>query len=68
MEKLRKFCGISLGIPTPKFLLKMGASMINTDAELVLKSRWVVPEILLKKGFHFNYPTVDKALEDVVKD
>ena len=66
MEKLRKKCHVNIGIPTPKWVLKMGAFIINTDAELVLKSRWVIPDYLQNNGFVFQYPTIDLALENVL--
>ncbi|WP_235869155.1 TIGR01777 family oxidoreductase [Polaribacter aquimarinus] len=49
-EKLRCF----LGIPTPKFVLNLGAIFIGTESELILKSRKVYPEKLLEKGFNFT--------------
>jgi NAD dependent epimerase/dehydratase family enzyme len=51
----------------PRWLLKMGAKMIGTETELVLKSRWVLPERLLKQGFEFKYPTLEEALKDILE-
>ncbi|MCY7290768.1 MAG: DUF1731 domain-containing protein [Ferruginibacter sp.] len=32
----------------------------------MLKSRWVIPETLLKAGYIFKYPTLDEALKDIL--
>ena len=66
MHLLRKKMGIHIGLPTPVWLLKMGAVFIKTETELVLKSRWVVPERLLQSGFTFSYPTLNDALNNIL--
>lgn len=66
MHSLRKKMGIRIGLPTPVWLLKMGALFIKTETELVLKSRWVVPERLLQSGFTFSYPTLNDALNNIL--
>lgn len=62
MQLLRKQIKPIIALPTPKWLLKMGAVLIKTETELVLKSRWVIPERLIKSGFIFKYKTIDKAI------
>lgn len=66
MEQLRKAVGIPFGIPTPKPLLELGAILLRTETELPLKSRWVVPEKLMRSRFLWTYPFVDEALEHLV--
>jgi len=66
MRGFRKVTQRKFGLPMPKWLLKLGAFMIGTETELVLKSRWVLPERLLNSGFEYKYPLLQKALEDVV--
>jgi NAD dependent epimerase/dehydratase family enzyme len=58
---------IKIGLPSPKWLLEFGAIFIGTETELVLKSRWVLPERLLNDGYDFLFPSVDKAFEDLIK-
>ena len=65
MECLRKVLGVPYGLPSPKWLLEIGAVFIKTETELVLKSRWVVPERLLKNGFTFSYPKIEDALTEI---
>jgi len=55
-----------IGLPSPAWFLKIGAVLIGTETELILKSRWVIPEKLMQAGFHFTYPTVDGALENIL--
>ena len=67
MANLRKTLGIPFGISHPTWLIKLGAWLIGTEAELVLKSRNVIPERLLKEGFQFLYEDIDLALYDLLK-
>ncbi|MFP9099683.1 TIGR01777 family oxidoreductase [Flavobacterium sp. RHBU_24] len=66
MTTLRKAAGIPFGIPQPKWLLQLGAAVIGTETELVLKSRNVVPSRLLEAGFKFEYAEVERTLADLV--
>lgn len=66
MQKLRKAYGMGFGLPCPTWMLTLGAWLIGTETELILKSRWVVPAILEKSGFKFQYPTIDTATRDLV--
>jgi NAD dependent epimerase/dehydratase family enzyme len=40
---------------------------MQTETELILKSRRVVPGILLKHGFEFKFPTWPEAARDLVR-
>ncbi|MDP4132140.1 MAG: TIGR01777 family oxidoreductase [Bacteroidota bacterium] len=66
MKTVREKTNTKFGLPSPAWLLKIGAVMIKTETELILKSRWVVPEKLLKAGYIFRYPFLDGALEDIL--
>lgn len=66
MKQLRSTLKMPIGLPTPKFLLEIGAKIIKTEPELVLKSRNVIPERLLEKGFRFEFDTLEKTFEDLV--
>jgi len=54
MRALRKKYGIPFGIPLPRWVLEIGARVIQTETELILKSRFVIPERLMKSGFQFE--------------
>ncbi len=68
MDTLRKSMGAPIGIASPEWLLKIGAVLINTETELVLKSRWVLPERLIESGFQFKHHDIDKAIDMIVRD
>ncbi|MFT6638921.1 MAG: hypothetical protein ACJAYP_001509 [Flavobacterium sp.] len=67
MKQLRKTIGIPIGLPTPLLLLKLGARIIGTEPELVMKSRNVIPERLLQKDFKFEFDTLDKTLQNLTR-
>ncbi|KQM79105.1 NAD-dependent epimerase [Pedobacter sp. Leaf216] len=62
MRSIRKAYGIGFGLPAPAWLLGIGAKIIGTETELILKSRWVKPGILLANGFGFKYANIDEAV------
>jgi uncharacterized protein len=66
MKALRDKLGVKVALPSPKWLLGMGAVLIRTETELVLKSRWVIPGRLNAAGFNFLFETIDQALTDIV--
>lgn len=65
MAGLRRAIGVPVGLPAPRWLLELGARLIRTETELVLKSRWVIPERLQRAGFTFRYDTLEKALKEI---
>jgi hypothetical protein len=66
MDAVRTSVGRRRGLPTPAWLLELGARVIRTEPELVLKSRWVEPGVLRESGYVFAHPTLDGTLADVV--
>ena len=50
---LRQKLKIHFGLHSSEWLLKIGAKLIGTETELILKSRKVYPENLLLHGFKF---------------
>ncbi|MDJ0395661.1 TIGR01777 family oxidoreductase [Rhodococcus sp. G-MC3] len=67
MKQVRAAMGRSRGLSTPAWLLQFGARMIRTEAELVLKSRWVHPGVLTDTGFGFEYPLLADALAEIAR-
>jgi uncharacterized protein len=67
MQVLREACGVPLGLPAMKWMLEMGAVLMRTETELILKSRRVVPARLLKHGFKFKYPHWPDAALDLCR-
>lgn len=68
MESLRQGLGKRFGINHPRWLLELGAILLQTETELILKSRNVVPQRLLKNGFEFEYPSITEAFKSLLKD
>jgi len=65
MRKLRDAYGVSLGLPASKWMLEMGAVFMQTETELILKSRRVVPGLLIQQGFKFQFPSWPEAAKDL---
>lgn len=67
MSALRNAAGRAFGLPMPTWLLEIGAVLIGTETELILKSRRVVPMKLLKAGYTFRFTTIEHALNDLLE-
>jgi hypothetical protein len=68
MKSLKKALNTKIALPSPEWLLQIGAVIIRTEPELVLKSRWVLPDRLLKAGYRFKYPTLPNALDEILNE
>lgn len=65
MRSVRTTLGRRRGVPCPAWLLDVGARIIRTEPELVLKSRWIDSAVLRDSGFEFAYPTLEAALHQI---
>jgi hypothetical protein len=65
MQALRKAWGIGFGLPATEWMLELGAFVLRSETELMLKSRRVVPTRLLQSGFTFQFPTWLEAANDL---
>ncbi|PIF46552.1 hypothetical protein CLU96_3590 [Chryseobacterium sp. 52] len=68
MKKMRTHLKIPFGLNAPVWQLEIASLFLNTETELLLKSRNVYPEKLIKSGFQFSYPDLDTALSDLLKN
>jgi uncharacterized protein (TIGR01777 family) len=66
MACIRQAWGIPFGLPAPAWLLAIGALVIGTEPELILKSRWVLPKRLRDSGYTFLFPAVGPAINDIL--
>jgi NAD dependent epimerase/dehydratase family enzyme len=66
LRTLREAWGAHFALPNPKWLIEVGALLMRTESELVLKSRRVVPARLLAAGFQFSFPGWPSASRDLV--
>jgi hypothetical protein len=64
MQALRQRYNRFAIIPSPVWLLEFGAKLIKTETELILKSRFVLPEKLEQAGFKWKFAKIEDALED----
>jgi uncharacterized protein (TIGR01777 family) len=67
LRALRRAWGARLGLPASEWMLEVGAFFLRTETELILKSRRVVPGLLLMSGFEFQFPEWRGAAEDLVQ-
>ena len=56
MATLRQVSGTRIGLPATNWMLELGALVLDTETELILKSRRVIPGRLLDSGFTFGFP------------
>ena len=66
MAAVRTVCNAPFGLPAPRWLLEIGAFLLRTETELLIKSRRVVPGKLVANGFEFRHPQLLPAIEHLV--
>lgn len=66
MATLRSAWNVSFGLPATKWMAQIGAVVMRTETELILKSRRVVPGRLVDAGFEFLFPDWDDAAKELV--
>ena len=67
MHSLRKAIGKRVGLPAPAWLLELGARLIGSETELMLKSRWVYPKRSMNEGFIYKYQHIEQAIDDILR-
>lgn len=67
MRSLRQAWGTRFGLPASRWRLEIGAIFMQTETELVLKSRRVVPGRLVESGFEFKFPEWPSAARDLCR-
>ncbi|MCR9246880.1 MAG: TIGR01777 family oxidoreductase [bacterium] len=67
LRELRGAWGARFGLPATRWMLELGAFVLRTETELVLKSRRVVPGRLLDAGFAFEFPEWRAAADDLCR-
>jgi hypothetical protein len=66
MRALRKAWRVPFGLPATAWMAEVGAFVLRSDTELLLKSRRVVPARLLEAGFEFGYERWPDAAAELV--
>ncbi len=65
MKFFRHTSRVPIGLPARKWMLEIGARFLNTETELVLKSRWAAPFRLRDAGFRWRWAEPEKAIADL---
>jgi len=65
MKIIRDAWGTSIGLPATNWMLELGALLMRSETELILKSRRVVPKRLTDSGFEFEFPEWGGAARDL---
>ncbi len=65
MKALRKSHNRLVGLPATRWMLELGAMMLRTETELIVKSRRVIPERLLNEGFRFQHTDFRSAIDSL---
>jgi uncharacterized protein (TIGR01777 family) len=68
MRTLRQLCGAPIGLPASEWMLEVGAFLLRTETELLIKSRRVIPGRLLQSGFRFEFPGLREAFESLLQE
>ena len=66
MQTLREEIGMKWGLPATKWMVQLSAYLTGIDSELSLKSRYVVPKVLVDQGFSFRFPKWKEATTELV--
>jgi len=65
MRALRQAWGTHIGLPATKWTLEIGTFLLRTETELILKSRRVVPGLLMQQGFEFQFSEWYEAAQNL---
>jgi NAD dependent epimerase/dehydratase family enzyme len=66
MSTVRRAVRMPVGVPLRRWMIELGALGMRTESELLLKSRWVVPERLTELGYEFRHPELAGAIDAIV--
>lgn len=66
MRAVRRAVHMPIGLPATRGMVTLGTWALQTESELVLKSRRVVPRRLMESGFVFEYPDWPRAASELV--
>jgi len=65
MKTFRQVEGVPFGLPAYLWMLELGAFVLRTETELIIKSRRVVPVRLLDEGFEFKFTEMKEVLKEL---
>lgn len=65
MKCYRELLGVPFELPASRLMLEVGAWLMRTETELIIKSRRVIPGRLAREGFDFEFEHMADALTDL---
>jgi len=65
MGIIRRELGVPFGLPATRRMLEVAAFVHRTEAELIIKSRFVIPGRLLAAGFQFRFLRMEDAVREI---
>ncbi len=65
MKIFRESVGMPVGLPAKRWMLEIGARVMQTETELVMKSRWAEPLRLHDAGFRWRWGRAVDAVADL---
>lgn len=65
MRAFREAETMPIGLPATEWMLEIGARLMGTETELVLKSRWADPRRLREARFRWHFPRIESAIDDL---
>lgn len=65
MRTFREVLGMPIGLPATAWMLEIGARLMRTEPELVLKSRWAEPLRLRDAGFRWRWALAPDAVRNL---
>lgn len=67
MRTIAESYGKRIALPSPVWMLKLGALLLGTETELPLKSLWVIPTRLTEAGFKFHFDNWSEAAKELAQ-
>ncbi|WP_347217866.1 TIGR01777 family oxidoreductase [Chryseobacterium sp.] len=68
MKKMRRNLKIPFGLNAPVWQLEIASFFLNTETEILLKSRHVYPEKLIESRFQFSFPEFDRTVYNLLRE
>jgi uncharacterized protein len=65
VRTLRRVVRAPFGLPSMRWMLELAMWVLRTEPELILKSRWVLPERLTDAGYRFARTDLGAALREI---
>jgi uncharacterized protein len=62
MAVFRRVLDVAFGLSTKEWMLEIGAFLMRTETELIIKSRRVIPDRLVRSGFRFRFEKFTEAV------